>query len=232
MKKPKELLEKLEAEFVKSANKERAKQQQWYMKSQMPYFGVVMPEVKKITKKVLKEYAPENNQEYRDMLLYIFENAKYRELWYAGLVYADRFKAYITEKNIDVYEKIVRITNWWDIVDHVAQNLIGKALLGSKQVRKYAKKWILDDDLWIRRTALILQLKYKDKTDFQLFKELILQVTHEKDFFIRKAIGWALRSYSYTEPEKVICFIEQNKDKLSTLSVREGLKVLTRNGFF
>jgi len=244
MTKQKELLKRLEAEFVICADRQRAVEQQRYMKSQMPYFGVTMPEVKKITKQVLKEYVPEDNQEYRDALVYLFANAKQREVWYAGLVYAQRFTKYITEENIDVYEKIVRMTNWWDIVDLAAQNLIDAAFINNaydrllvtdagksvdeSKLAPYAKNWIKDDDLWIRRTALLVQLKYKSATDFILLKKLILQAAHEKDFFMRKAIGWALRAYSYVEPQEVVSFITDNKDKLSTLSVREGLKVVKR----
>jgi len=236
--KQKELLEKLELEFLNVGNKEQAIKQQQYMKSQIPFFGVAMPEVKKITKKVLKDYIPKDNQEYRDTALYLFENAKRREVWYAGLVYAQKFEKHIKEENIDVYEKIIRITSWWDIVDLAAQNLIGRALVGDSlytlfsgskgKVDLYAKKWIKDDDMWIRRTALLIQLKYRRATDFNLLKKLILQVSGEKDFFMRKAIGWALRSYSYVAPQEVITFIEKNKNKLSTLSIREGLKVVNK----
>ncbi|EKD23437.1 MAG: hypothetical protein ACD_82C00040G0002 [uncultured bacterium] len=129
---------------------------------------------------------------------------------------------------MDVYIEIVRITRWWDIVDYVAANFIGKALIGSENISKISRKLIEDEELWVRRTGLLLQLKYKEKTDFDLLKELVLKMAHEKDFFIRKAIGWMLRQYSYVDPDSVKSFIEENRDKLSGLSIREGLRVINK----
>lgn len=228
MNKAQKLIKLLDKEFIRSADKDRALQQQRYMKSSMSYYGVTMPQVRMITKSILKKYAPETNQEYRETLIYIFKNAEYREFWYAGNEYANSFKKFITQENLDVYIEIVRITRWWDIVDVVAANFIGKALIGSDNISKISKKLIEDEDLWVRRTGLLLQLKYKDKTDFDLLKELIFKTAHEKDFFIRKAIGWTLRQYSYVDPDSVKNFIEENRDKLSGLSIKEGLKVINK----
>lgn len=226
--KAQKLIKNLEQEFIKNEDKYRACRQQRYMKSSMPYYGVAAPQVKVIVKSYLKEYSPENNQEYRDTLIFIFKNAQYREFWYVGIIYADSFKKFITQENLDVYLEIVRLTRWWDIVDPFAANLIGKALIGSKNVDMISRSFIRDEDIWVKRTGLLLQLKYKEKTDFDLLKELVLHTVHEKNFFIRKAIGWALRQYSYTSPACVKSFIESNRDKLSPLSVREGLKVINK----
>lgn len=228
MSKAQELVKILEQEFIKNADKDRAVQQQRYMKSSIPYYGVILPQIRTITKSVLREYAPESNQEYRETLVYFYKNTEYREFWYAGLVYADNFKKFIKQENLDVYIEIVRLTRWWDIVDHVAANFVGRALAGSNNFSEVARELIKDQDLWVRRTSLLAQLKYKDKTDFDLLKELILQAAHEKDFFMRKAIGWVLRQYSYTSPECVKGFIEENRGRLSGLSVREGLKVINK----
>jgi len=229
MNKPEKLIKKLEAEFLKVADPIKAEAQKKYMKSQMQFFGVSLPDVKKISNAVFKDFIPEDNQEYCNTLLYLFEHAKQREIWYAGITYASKFKKFILEENIDVYIKIIRISGWWDIVDMFAANLVGTSLLGSKNMYKFANKWICDKNMWVRRTALLFQLRYKDKTDFDLLSGLILKVSHEKEFFIRKAIGWSLREYSKTNPEIVKTFIESNKDKLSGLSILEGLKVIKRN---
>jgi len=226
--KPQIIFKHLEKEFLKYADRVKARAKQQYMKSTMPFFGISLPDIKKVSKPIFKTFAPENNQEYRDTLLYLFENAKQREFWYAGVTYALRFKTFITQENIDLYVKIIRITQWWDIVDMFASNLVGTSLLDTKSMHMYANKWIGDDDMWVRRTALIFQLKYKSKTDFDLLTRLILLVAHEKEFFIRKATGWALREYSKTNPTAVKDFIEFNKEVLSGLSIREGLKVINR----
>ena len=84
--------------------------------------------------------------------------------------------------------------------------------------------------MWVRRTALITQLNYKTETDFTLLQERILTVCQEKEFFIRKAIGWALRQYSYIDAERVVRVIAENREKLTPLSIREGLKEIRRQG--
>lgn len=230
MKKAQKIFSLLEQEFHKNADIAKAEQQEKYMRCQMSYYGVTIPKVRLISKAIFKDHAPEDAKEYRETLMYLFENAKYREFWYSGVEYADTFKNFIKEENLDIYIKIIKFTAWWDIVDHLAANIVGKALskLEKEKISNYAKLFIQDEHLWVRRTGLLLQLKYKENTDFDLLKELILEVAHEKDFFMRKAIGWALRQYSYTNPEIVVNFIEEKRDVLSPLSIREGLKVVNR----
>ncbi len=221
-------LNKLREKLSAAGNPETALGQQIYMKSTMPYWGVKSPELKRICSSIFKNHPPENNEEYIGAILHIFHNAEKREEWYAAVNYALRFNKYISEVNIDVFLELVCISQWWDIVDSVSQNLIGISLINSTQLKKYLRMWINDDNMWVRRTALLAQLKYRENTNFDLLSELILTVCDEKEFFIRKAIGWALRQYSYTEPERVESFIRENENKLSNLSIREGMKVINR----
>ena len=125
--------------------------------------------------------------------------------------------------------KLVRISHWWNIVDSVAQNLIGIALLDRPNLHSYLQNLIIDDNMWIRRTALLSQLKFEEKTDFELLTKLVLQVCDETEFFIWKIIEWALHQYSYTNPEAVENFIGKYKTRLSNLSKRGGLRVIKRN---
>ena len=223
------LLKKLRDNFSENADPQKAQKQQIYMKSKMPYLGISLPEVKNISKKIFKNFVPSSNDDYKNVIRYLFDNSKYREEWYSSLFYAQLFNFFIIEENIDLYIYIIRKGQWWDIVDETAANLLGIALLGNKKFNKYLETFIKDENMWIRRAAIISQLRYKDKTDFKLLSNLILKVVHEKNFFIRKAIGWALRQYSYIDSKKVQKFISYNQDKLSPLSIREGLKVINRN---
>jgi 3-methyladenine DNA glycosylase AlkD len=226
----KELVAELRKTFSRLGNPQVAKEQQRYMKSEMPFWGLKAPQLKKICPPIFKKYTPQSNEDYRNSVLYIFKHAIRREEWYVGFIFATKFKKYVTEKNVDLYIKLVRLTEWWDAVDGIASNLIGPALLGSTNLKAFLKSWIRDDNMWVRRTALLTQLKYKDRTDFTLLSSMIKETWHEQDFFIRKAIGWALRQYSYSDSEKVIEFIYNNNDDLSKLSVTEGLKALKRRG--
>lgn len=222
------LLERARELFAQRADPVRARAQQAYMKSKMPYWGVSMPEVVKIGTLLLKDYVPSDCATYRVMVLNLFKHAQYREEWYLGMLYAKKFKKFITHENIDLYLEVILLTQWWDIVDEMAAKMVGDALLQAPDLDARLKKMIIDENMWVRRAALLAQLKYKEHTNHALLAELILAVAHEKEFFIRKAIGWVLRQYSYTNPEWVLSFIHEHEQNLSGLSVREGLKALKR----
>ena len=223
---PADLLNTLQAAFAKHADPERAQGQQAYMKSTMSFWGIRLPEVRKISNVIFKECIPADNNEYRQTVLYLFEHAQHRENWYAGMHYANKFKRFIVTENIDLYLDVIRLVQWWDIVDDFAARFVGGALKQVADIKPSLLAWIVDDNMWVRRTALLAQLKYKENTDADLLAQLILSVAHEKEFFIRKAIGWVLREYSYTNPEWVQLFIKKHEDVLSNLSVREGLKAI------
>ncbi len=223
-----DLLSEIQTEFSKHQNSEVAKGQQNYMKSTMPYWGIKTPEKRKFCTPLFKKYAPKSNNEYSLTVKYMFDNATKREEWYASIAFALRFKTFINFKNIDLYLHIVRQSQWWDVVDTVASNLIGPSLRGNSQLDVYLYNWIRDEDMWIRRTALLVQLNYKSETNFDLLSKLILHVADETEFFIRKAIGWVLREHSKTEPNIVEDFINNHNEILSSLSIREGMKVINK----
>jgi 3-methyladenine DNA glycosylase AlkD len=178
-----------------------------------------------LAKPLIKTYAPSHNDQYRATLLYLFNNAQKREQWYAALLYARSFKKYITAENVDLYIELVRIGQWWDIIDEVAPHLIGKALHNHAVLEQHLTQWIIDDNFWVRRVALLTQLQYKTALNFELLQQLILTVAHEKEFFIRKAIGWVLREYSKTDAQAVVNFVHKHAATLSPLSKREALRL-------
>lgn len=216
-------LHDLEQKLSALSDAHRAQAQQAYFKSSLPFFGVAKPTVAKIAKELAKKYAPHNHKDYCDTFLYLIQHARHREIWYAGVDYAMQHKKFICRDAIPTYLEVIRFTQWWDIVDVVADHLIGKALRFS-DLENSLKAWVSDENMWIRRTALLAQLKYKEATNKELLAYCIQKTMHEKEFFIRKAIGWSLRSYAYTNPEWVREFVKTNQDLLSNLSKREALK--------
>lgn len=216
----------LQHKFSEHADQQIAKKQQAYMKSAMPFWGIPVPQVRRIVKECANKYAPENNAEYREMVNHIFMHATHREEWYAAMIIAQQFKKFIDEQNIDIYIGFIEKGQWWDIVDVVSSNLIGIALHQNKNLERHLQAWIKHENMWIRRTALLTQLMHKEKTNFALQENLILQVAHEKEFFIRKAIGWTLRQYSKTDPDAVRTFIAAHSTRLSSLSIKEGSKYI------
>ena len=126
---------------------------------------------------------------------------------------------------------MIRSGAWWDYVDPVAIALVGKVYLDRREsVSPILDRWIDDPDMWVRRTALIAHNRHKEKTDHRRLFRYCRARFEEREFFIRKAIGWALREYSYSAPERVSRFLTTHKRRMSGLSYREGAKALVRKG--
>jgi 3-methyladenine DNA glycosylase AlkD len=118
---------------------------------------------------------------------------------------------------------------WWDVVDNIAGNRVGPILRSSPGiVTPVVRSWAVDDDLWVRRTAILCQLGSKAATDTELLAHVLernLEDSHHgREFFIRKAVGWALRQHARVDPGWVLDFVAAHDDRLSGLSRREALK--------
>jgi len=221
---------RLSSEFKHNSNPEHAGRQEAYMKYQMPFWGIPAHQVEEIAYSVFNQHPPLTQSEYRHLLRYLFVHGSRREEWYAAILMSRKFKKFIHISNVDLYIEIVQKSQWWDIVDTIAVNLIGPSLV-TQDLRKWLIPWINHPDIWVRRTALLTQLKYREKTDYDVLKELIRTIEHETEFFIRKAIGWALREYAYTDPAAVSIFVDERAGCLSNLSVREAQKGLNKMRF-
>jgi len=149
-----------------------------------------------------------------------------REMWYTALRYLDRYQSLWTAADLPFLKELIIRGDWWDIVDLVASRHIGMLCLKETSSKIEVQSWIFEDNLWLRRTAILYQLKYKKDTDVTFLSQAILQCVHEKEFFIQKAIGWALREYAKSNPEFVRNFISFHHAKMSNLSLREASKYL------
>jgi 3-methyladenine DNA glycosylase AlkD len=125
-----------------------------------------------------------------------------------------------TAAALPMYEELIVTGAWWDLVDEVATRLVGELELG------FLRSWAVDPDLWKRRTAIIAQITRKDRTDAELLFDCIEPNRGDREFFIRKAIGWALREYSKVDPDAVVRYCATHE--LSPLSRREALRILDR----
>jgi 3-methyladenine DNA glycosylase AlkD len=201
-----------------------------YLKTNMPFYGVQKPDRVPIYREMKKRFRPESQRDYKEALLALW-SLPHREEKYAAIAFALQNRVFITTKSLPLYEILIREGAWWDLVDGVAADLVGQVLLAYRdETRPVMERWIYDDDLWIRRTAIIVHLQHKEHTDADQLFDHCLRRAHEKEFFIRKAIGWALREYSKTAPEKVLNFLLENRAILSGLSFREGAKRLVKAG--
>lgn len=215
------------------ADPDRALQQQAYMKSAMPYLGVATPAQRKIARAVFQAHPMPDAARWRNVVLDIWRQAKFREERYCAMELAG-FRAYrewLTPQAMPMLEELIVTGAWWDYVDAIASNMVGAILKNNRsELTTLLTGWATDDDLWRRRTAILAQLKFKAETDETLLFYAIEASVDSPEFFLRKAIGWALREYSKTRPKVVIAYVRRHRHELSGLSKREGLKVMLKEG--
>jgi 3-methyladenine DNA glycosylase AlkD len=224
------LVDFVHREFQLLACPEKAEPMAKYMKTDMPFYGIQKPERLAVYRQFKKRFRPESASQYKQSVLALWK-LPHREEKYAAIAFATAFKEFTNHQSLSLYERMIREGAWWDFVDAIAIDLVGQALLVDRaELSPVMTKWAADQDMWIRRAAIISQNHHKGATDQTQLFALCLKVSHEKEFFIRKAIGWALREYSYTAPDAVKKFLLKHKQRLSPLSFKEGAKQLMRSG--
>jgi 3-methyladenine DNA glycosylase AlkD len=196
-----------------------------YMKSTMPYYGLSLPEVRAVTREVF-DGADMSCAEWKATILELWRKAKRREERYA----AQHMLGWKTQghclsvSDVPMLEEMIVTGAWWDHVDEIAM-VVGDLLRADPRLmRPLMRRWSTDPNLWKRRVSIICQLRFKSETDLGLLYANIEANTADKDFFIRKAIGWALRQYAWTDPEEVARYVRAHESELSGLSRREALK--------
>ncbi len=209
-----------------SANNENAVAMQKYMKSEMPFRGVKSASNKEIVRIAINENPITSFDQYNEVITELWK-AEYREERYAAIALARRYERFQTLESLPIYRMMIETGAWWDYVDGIACNLIGNLLRKYPlQMKSILHEWIMDSDLWIRRSAILSQNRFKSETDHQMLFHFCKICLHEKSFWIRKAIGWALRDYSKSEPDRVRDFVQSNSNKMSGLSKREASKYI------
>ena len=194
------------------------------MKGHFDFLGVSSVERKVPIQTVISKY-PKLQLEDIFSIMKLLWDQPHREMQYVAMDISKRFCKKLSKEHLPTIIKLITEKSWWDTVDFLAVNHLGGALYNTQDKgKKYALSLIDSDNMWLRRSALLYQLKYKSDTDFELLSTLILATIHEKEFFIRKAQGWSLREYSKTNKVAVGQFIQDYEDQLSTLAKREGGK--------
>ena len=221
------LLLQLRSELKKNGDAAKAPQMQRYMKSVMPYHGVPTPVARRIYREVFSSVVFKNADEWQSAVRHIWRHAKYREEWYAAVELCGHpaADAYQTPDALDLYEEMIVSGAWWDVVDALASHQVGLLLRRyPKPIAKAMRAWSRSGDIWKRRTSILCQLGFKKDTDLKLLYACIDPSLDSKEFFLRKAIGWALRQYAWTDAEEVRRYVRENSARLSPLSRREALK--------
>lgn len=201
------------------------------MKSELPYSGVPAQPLRKILREVVPAHPLPDRATWEATVRRLWDEAGYREEWYAALAVAGHrlYREHQDADTLHLYRDLVVDGAWWDVVDDIASHLVGGILAADPhRVTPVMRAWSVDDDLWVRRTAILCQLGRKADTDTDLLRYAIEHnledSLHGRQFFLRKAVGWALRQYAWTDPAWVRSFVAEHATTMSGLSRREALK--------
>ena len=214
---------KLYEEMIQHKNEEQAQKMSKYMLNKFEYIGIKTPERRKIFKNFFKEYKNEEKIDW-EFVNKCWEN-KYREFQYVAADYLKNMKDKLTIDDIPKLKQFILEKSWWDTIDNLDMT-IGALALKDSNVNKILLEWSLDENIWLSRIAIDHQLLRKEKTNTELLEKILKNNLEQAEFFINKAIGWALRDYSKTNPKWVKNFIEKNKEKMAKLSIKEASKYL------
>ena len=214
---------KLYEEMIQHKNEEQAQKMSKYMLNKFEYIGIKTPERREIFKNFFKEYKNEEKIDW-EFVNKCWEN-KYREFQYVAADYLKNMKDKLTRDDIPKLKQLILKKSWWDTIDNLDMT-IGALALKDSNVNKILLEWSIDENIWLRRIAIDHQLLRKEKTNTELLEKILKNNLGQAEFFINKAIGWALRDYSKTNPNWVKNFIEKNREKMAKLSIREASKYL------
>ncbi len=202
------------------------------MKSALPYRGLTAPRLGAVLRPILADpgFRMADRVIWEGTIRTLWDEVAYREEWYAAIALA-RHRAYrpwVDSDTMPLWRHLVVTGAWWDVVDEVATHLVRDVLVGAPDVEGLRlREWAGDEHLWLRRTAIISQVGRQDALDQDLLTDAIEPNLADRDFFIRKAIGWALRDHARVAPDWVRAFVDAHAGELSGLSRREALRHLS-----
>jgi 3-methyladenine DNA glycosylase AlkD len=221
------LRQKIRAVLTPIAEPARAPKMKAYMKSEMPYLGVTSPKLRAALNALYATYPFESAEQWRADALALWRTAEVREERYAAIQLTGHRKAksFQTLDALPMYEEMIVDGAWWDYVDEIASNRIGPLLAAyPREMTRTMRAWSRSPDMWKRRTSIICQLGFKGSIDVELLYACIAPSIDSKEFFLRKAIGWALRQHARLDPAEVRRYVTMHEAQLSGLSKREALK--------
>jgi 3-methyladenine DNA glycosylase AlkD len=206
---------------------QRAVSEKAYLKSDLDFFGVCLPVIHKTAKTFRKAHPDLPRQELLTMVEALWQT-RYHELWSLGIALLSEYRQRLAPEDMVFIEALIRRTHTWAHVDWLATKIVSVLVQGDQSTRPVLQRWSTDENFWIRRAAMLalLDSARTEATDFELFAQFATAMIAEKEFFIRKAIGWVLREVSKHRPEPVYEFLQQQIDRVSGVTLREGAKYL------
>lgn len=219
----------LRERLASAGDPDRAVEQQRYMKSPMPFAGVAMPVVRRLARGAGRQHVAADRVDFEAAMRLVWDGAEVREERYAILEITG-LRAYAPWQDPDLlplYRHFVVTGAWWDLVDDVATHRVGPIRRAfPDETDPLLRRWADDADLWLRRTAVLSQVGAKDVWDPGLMVDVLAPNLARREFFLRKAVGWALRDASARHPDWVRAYVDEHRDQLSPLSLREATRRL------
>jgi len=211
--------------FTAARNPKDAIPMKAYMKNKFEYLGIKTPERWELSKPFLTKTSLPEVEDLWQIIGELWELPE-REYQYFAQGLCSKYLHEVKKEWINNYESLIIRKSWWDTVDFVAGTLIGDYFMKFPEaISPITHKWMQSGNIWLQRSCILFQLKYKKDTDTTLLTSFITPLADSKEFFIAKAIGWALREYSKTNPNWVLDFVENNP--LQPLSKREAIRRIT-----
>lgn len=212
--------------FHKNKQPNKAIHMEKYMRNQFSFLGLQAGERRTLAKDFITKKTTEAKESGIDWpLIFQLWELPEREFQLTGLDYLKRVEKSLVLEDLTNLRTLVLTKSWWDTVDFLAKN-IGQLVLKEPSLIGEMKTWSVEENIWIRRSAILHQLAFKNLTNSKLLAEIIVNNLHDNEFFIQKAIGWALREYAKTNEAWVKEFISKNQENMSKLSIREATKNL------
>jgi 3-methyladenine DNA glycosylase AlkD len=216
-------IKELEGAFQENSSRELAIPMENYMKNHFRFYGIKTEKRRLIFKAIWQNHHDEVEQNSREIALQLFA-FKEREMHYCAIeIIMRNLKKNYQLEDIKLIEKLLTTNSWWDSVDTIAKYILGEYLIEfPKETTKVIQRFSDSDNMWFNRSAILFQLSYKQKTNAEFLFHECVKHAHSKEFFIQKAIGWALREYGRFYPNEVKEFV--NQSNLKPLSNKEALK--------
>jgi 3-methyladenine DNA glycosylase AlkD len=208
--------------FKAAADLEKAAPMSAYMRGRFPFLGIPAPERKRLSRDFLK--SPGRKTVDWDFVFECWRRPE-REFQYLAKDYLSKMAAVLTPSDIPNLRELAVTKSWWDTVDGL-DVIVGAVALRYPEVNDTLLGWSIDENFWLRRLAIDHQLTRRDKTDARLLERILVNNLGQAEFFINKAVGWALRDYSKTNPDWVRDFVERYRGEMAALSIREASKYI------
>lgn len=220
------ILNEIEYVFNENRNVDIAAGQKAYMKNRSEFFGIKSPERRELQKPFLAKNSLPLKKDLEQLVKSLWDKPQ-REFQYFAMELLFKYKKQFEEKDIELFEFMVVNKSWWDSIDFISPSLMGeyfKMYPGNRN--EYVEKWLASGNIWLQRSAVLFQLKYKDGLDNELLTMIIEKLQGSREFFINKAIGWILREYGKVNSHWVVEFCD--KTELAPLSRKEALRIIIK----